>query len=116
MARKSDARTVMKWQKRMKRQLESGLSVAEFCRREAVSQGAFYYWRTKLGEPSGPDSGPRFLPVSLVAGPERAAAGGIEIDLPTGAVVRLPGDAADELVAAAIRAAGADSGREVEPC
>jgi len=39
------------WRQRVKRQRESGLSIAEFCRREKVSAHSFYGWKRKLRQP-----------------------------------------------------------------
>jgi transposase-like protein len=36
------------WRQRIERQLESGLSIAEFCRRENISSHGFYVWRRNL--------------------------------------------------------------------
>ena len=36
------------WRQRIKRQRESGLSIAEFCRRENISSHGFYVWRRNL--------------------------------------------------------------------
>jgi transposase-like protein len=36
------------WRQRIKRQRESGLSIAEFCRRENISSHSFYVWRRNL--------------------------------------------------------------------
>jgi hypothetical protein len=36
------------WRERMERQRESGLSIAEFCRKEGVSAVAFHTWKRKL--------------------------------------------------------------------
>jgi transposase-like protein len=38
------------WRQRVKRQRESGLSIAEFCRGENVSAHNFYVWRRNLRE------------------------------------------------------------------
>ena len=40
------------WRQRIKRQRESGLSIAEFCRKERLSAHGFYVWRRNLGETS----------------------------------------------------------------
>jgi transposase-like protein len=40
------------WRQRVKRQRESGLSIAEFCRQENVSAHSFYVWRRSLREAS----------------------------------------------------------------
>ena len=37
-----------KWRQRIEGQRESGLSIAEFCRRENISTPGFYVWRRKL--------------------------------------------------------------------
>jgi len=39
------------WRQRVKRQRESGLSIAEFCRREKVSAHSFHAWKRKLRQP-----------------------------------------------------------------
>ena len=99
-------------------QRESELSVAEFCEWIGVSLNSFYRWRQKLtaegrlpaGEglargglarerqvssdetqriPAGQgitSSEPRFVPLTILASPA------VEIDLPCGAVVRVPND------------------------
>jgi len=36
------------WRQRMERQRESGLSIAEFCRREKLSRHSFHVWKRKL--------------------------------------------------------------------
>jgi len=50
---------------------ESGLSVAAFCRREGLSEPAFYAWRRRLAEkPSAPARKAKtavFVPLGLVA-------------------------------------------------
>ena len=36
------------WRERMERQCKSGLSIAEFCRKEGVSAVTFHTWKRKL--------------------------------------------------------------------
>ncbi len=36
------------WREVLRRQAQSGLSVAEFCRREGMSQPSFYAWRRTI--------------------------------------------------------------------
>jgi transposase-like protein len=50
MARKVNQVLWDQWRQRMKRQRESGLSIAEFCRREKVSPHSFHAWKRKLRE------------------------------------------------------------------
>lgn len=39
---------VSKWQERLKRQSESGLTIEAFCRSEGISETVFYAWKRKL--------------------------------------------------------------------
>lgn len=86
------------WSACVSRWRRSGLSVREFCRREALSEPSFYAWRRILTQrqvspvSGGPHSvaprrpvstGERFLPVQ-VARPIPTALTAIEILLPTG--------------------------------
>jgi len=48
-----DAQLHKQWRERMERQRKSGLSIAEFCRKEGVSSVTFHTWKRKLqGESS----------------------------------------------------------------
>jgi transposase-like protein len=48
MGRKSTTMAEAVWRERMARFRRGGLSVAEFCRREGVSDPSFYQWRKRL--------------------------------------------------------------------
>jgi len=48
MARQVNPVLWNEWRQRLKRQRESGLSIAEFCRRENFSPHTFQAWRRKL--------------------------------------------------------------------
>jgi hypothetical protein len=48
MARKVNSELRELWRERIKRQGQSGLTVAEFCERESVSGATFYAWKRKL--------------------------------------------------------------------
>jgi hypothetical protein len=74
--------TRSRWRKLIEEQRGSGLSIAEFCRRQDVCQASFFGWRKKLRE-SSPEI-EAFVPLSVIGG------GGVEVELPGGAVVRLP--------------------------
>lgn len=101
------------WVERLRRYVDSGLTVAAFCRRERVSVPSFYYWRRKLpalvgtfgsspGQKSGNAPVPQkqdFVPIAI----RNSAA--IRLRLPNGAQLWLPaGDGG--LLSAAIAAAG----------
>ena len=104
MGRDGGRRGAVEWRERIGRWRRSGLSVAEFTRREQVSQPSFYAWRKRLRrqEPSG-SRRPMFVPVEMCAAD--VPPGGVQIELPGGAVVTLPAEASAALVATAIRAA-----------
>lgn len=114
MGRVASEALALVWRRRIARQRRSQLSVAEFCGQEGVSAKSFYVWRKRLREAAARQAGttdPRsgcpaselFVPLTLPL--VSAAAGGLRIELPSGAVLTLPADAPTELVTAAIRAA-----------
>jgi len=109
MARRADRAVELAWRERLERQRRSGLSVAAFCRRERVSPPSFYHWRKRLAAADRP----LFVPVQVAD--DAPASAGLEIELPGGAVVRLPAGTSRELVSLAIEAA-ARAGREEEAC
>lgn len=114
MGRAAGAALVSQWRTRIGRWRRSGLSVAEFCRQEQVSQPSFFSWRKRLSPQLvntnrrsrrtsvRRDRRPGFvqLPAARWPGSEE-----IRIALPGGAIVTLPLPAAAELVTTAIRAA-----------
>lgn len=85
------------WRAWLEEQRQSGLTVADFCDEIGVSPNSFYLWRRKLSAPprsrgrsqrsssEAPAARmPTFLPLQVVA------ARNVEIDLPCGAVIRIP--------------------------
>ena len=99
MGRTADGSVAALWAERLARQQRGSLSIAEFCRRERISPPSFYSWRRRLEQ----DERPVFVPVEL-PGTVGASTGGVQIELPGGAVVTLPAGASPELVTTAIRA------------
>jgi len=54
------------WRKRLQRFASSGLSVRDFCKRENVTESAFYAWRRTIGERDGAsNSEPAFVPAVI---------------------------------------------------
>ena len=93
MVRAGDVGKVAEWQSRLRRFAASGASVAKFCLQEGVSAPSFYLWRKRLKNatvrrPRGPAARQPFVPVRLTGTTSRP----IEIRLPNGVRLRLPGD------------------------
>jgi hypothetical protein len=119
MARRTSGERERFWRDLIGRQPASGLAIAPFCKREGVSQCSFFSWKRRLGsdaldvgtaktasEPgakptersSRQKTRPRkrsFVPVRLITTPpgrdlSNPAAPGIEVQWPTGLVLRVP--------------------------
>jgi len=101
------------WQQRLESRKASGLSIDDFCLQEGVSRATFFRWAARLREG---------IPESLVAEEAAGEQGGtapatflpltlktssVEIQLPNGAVVRLPLRCGQEAIVEAIRVVGA---------
>jgi transposase-like protein len=61
-----------KWQAHLAAQAKSGLSRAEYCRRQQISYHAFTYWRKRLSMPSGNDI--TLVPITLRPDPVHVGA------------------------------------------
>lgn len=134
MARRASGVAAREWRERMGRWRRAGLSVSEFCRREGVSEPSFYQWRRRLQpRPAGgeapavgeaprrpvdaqtsrrPGNGEALRFVELPALPSLPAVAGVQVTLPSGAVVALPAHASAELIRTVIRAALSPAGEE----
>jgi transposase-like protein len=89
--RRPDRATRQRWQQRLQRFRQSGLSVADFCAQEHVSPASFYAWRRRLQHAPTPPAAdaPRLVPVRLVTPPASAP---VELLLPSGVMLRLSPD------------------------
>lgn len=95
------------WRSAIRRQEESGLPAARFCRREGLHPVTFYGWRRKLQpERVSPGVGaaaenkpaaatPSLVPVRLL---EERASAAVEVVSPSGLVLRVSDDADTENV------------------
>jgi len=72
-ARKVNQVVWEEWRRRVKRQRESGLSIAEFCRREKVSPHSFHVWKRKLGQPESAGRTSKSAAAAKRSGNRRAA-------------------------------------------
>lgn len=89
-------------------QERSGLSQREFCRRHGIALRTLTWWRRRLGRGHVDGAGPRraldrraFLEVELVSDEPQdvrvcAETAPIEIQLPGGALIRIPLDVSEE--------------------
>lgn len=92
-----DPQLAQQWRDRLDRFEQSELTVAEFCRLEEYSVASFYHWRRRLQSGQLGNRPPAFVPVELPPSlPQPLRHGGLQIELPGGAVVRLDHDATDE--------------------
>lgn len=99
------------WRDVLRRQARSRLSVAEFCRREELSQPSFYAWRRTITQrdgrrPNHSDSDPPavgFLAVRL-SGVSPCVEASITIELAQGLVLRLPEATSAVRIAELVRA------------
>lgn len=94
------------WRGVLARQAASGLSAAEFCRRDGISNCQFFYWKKRLSRPPGSRApqvpAPAFQEVRLADGFGQTA----ELVFPNGLVLRFPPDVAAEHLARLVEAIG----------
>jgi transposase-like protein len=84
------------WRKVLKQFSASGLSVREFCKREQLTESAFYAWRRTIGERDD-NAQPAFVPAVVTK--EAASESSIAIELAGGCVLRFSGAHATEQLA-----------------
>jgi hypothetical protein len=103
-SRRDPAATRQKWVERIERFRNSKLTVAQFCSAEGVSIPAFYQWRRTLAAESvtEPTARPTVVPVRIAR-----PTSGVEVVLPSGALLRFSVDCDPQHVAALLRAVGA---------
>ncbi|TWU39747.1 IS66 family insertion sequence element accessory protein TnpA [Novipirellula artificiosorum] len=114
MARLPNPQLAQQWRERLERFAHSELTIAEFCELEGYLSASFYQWRRKLrsGELR---KAPAFVPVDFNPSDlEGGAQRGVEIDLPGGAIVKVPVGATmaeqRQLIEAVVQATSAEVG------
>lgn len=86
------------WRKVLKQFSASSLSVREFCKREQLTESAFYAWRRTIGErDEARTSGPAFVPAVMTK--EATQEPSIALELAGGCVLRFSGSMATEQLA-----------------
>jgi len=124
MKRKGPGRDAEKerfWRRAVRRQRQSGQSIRDYCRENALREPSFYAWRRELrrrgnpsasrrrGRPGLPGGGRRdaaaFVPLRVAAeiGPACGVAA-VELAFPSGAVLRWPAPAEPAAVVALLTA------------
>jgi hypothetical protein len=91
----STRRSRADWRRLLSRQAHSGLSIAEFCRREGVRPQSLSWWRWKLRAAAERPTDvtpnePRFLELEIAGVPSADPGIAFEIALPGDVVVRVP--------------------------
>lgn len=101
------------WRKVVKQFSGSGLTVREFCKREQLTESAFYAWRRTIGERDNANGGSREAPafVPAVVTEEPRHEGSIALELIGGEVLRFVGPSATEYLADLIVALQARAAR-----
>ena len=112
MTRLPNPQLALQWRERLDRFDQSELTVAGFCEQEGCSTASFYQWRRRLRDAEPPGT-PAFVPVELESSDlEIGADRTVQIDLPGGAIVRIPSGATvaerRELIAAILQATSAE--------
>ena len=90
------------WGERLDRFRQANQTVAQFCAAEGVSVPSFYVWkRTLASDATAPDPvRPTLVPIRLTPSP---AGTPIEVVLPSGTVLRVPGDYPPQHLATLVR-------------
>ena len=112
MTRLPNPQLALQWRERLDRFDHSELTIAEFCELEGYSTASFYQWRRKLRTVELPMA-PAFVPVDFDSSDLGGRVHrGVEIDLPGGAIVKVPSGATTaerrELIAAIVQATSAE--------
>ena len=79
------------WRRLIGGQAGSGLSIRAWCRKHAVQEASFYWWRRRLAEGGAVPAGPAFVPVQLTESSASNAEPEIEILLAHEPRVRVRG-------------------------
>lgn len=107
------------WRRTIRRQGQSGLTVRAFCRKHAVRETAFHFWRRELQrrEAAQPASAV-FLPVRVTEGTATPVSGHIEIVLSGGRRVHVapPVDRQALADVLAVLSEVGPCGEEAQPC
>lgn len=82
------------WREVIERQEASGLSIVRFCAREKVSPASFHAWKRRLWQGrrgTGPKTTEQGLVPVQIVGDAEAGIGKLEVQWPSGVVLRVQG-------------------------
>jgi len=115
-AKSSDRRRY--WREAIERQQASGQSIVGFCSKEGLAPASFHAWKRRLQRSrreAGRESGNQALvPVQIVSDP-KADAGRLEVQWPSGVVLRVQGCDA-QMIGAVVAALLTSSARGARRC
>jgi hypothetical protein len=118
MATTSSADRQRYWRKLIERQQSNGQSIVAFCAQEKLSPASFHAWKRRLGRPQreiGRKTARQALvPVQIVGDPG-GGMGTLEVEWPSGLVLRVRGFEA-ETIGAVVAALSASSTRGARRC
>jgi hypothetical protein len=109
-----------RWADRLRRQPQSGLSIARFCSIEGVSPVSFHAWKRRLRVVESADQLPTpsaaFLPLTIRNG--QAGSARVEVELPGGVHIRIHASDPDFAcrVLQLVASAGRDGPGAWDPC
>lgn len=86
-----DSKKELFWRKMVRGQPGSGLSIRAWCRKHALREPAFYWWRRRLLRRESETSAPAFVPVCIRAASAVEGIGPIQIVLADPPQVRVLG-------------------------
>ena len=112
MAKGPDPKREAFWRRVLRRRARSGMTVAEFCASEGLTEGAFFHWQREIrrrdAETQERDSDsaerPTFLPLQLVD--DRNSSAPVEIVTGNGYVIRVRESATADHVRRVLQAVG----------
>ena len=112
MAKGSDPKREAFWRRVLRRRAKSGMTVAEFCASEGLTEGAYFHWQREIrrrdAETQERDSDsadkPAFLPLQLVN--DRDSWASVEIVTGNGYVIRVRESATTDHVRRVLQAVG----------
>ena len=119
MARATNGDRQRYWREVIERQQASGQSIVGFCAKEGLAPASFHAWKRRLRRPKR-EIGRRsvkqaLVPVQIVGGPT-ADAGRLEVQWPSGVVLRVQGFDAQMIGAVVAALSTSPATRRLRPC